>query len=171
MVNYLEVGAKLTNTQLNKLKSAAKNKTETTLRLNKKSFEDEELPHQLFLAKRKTTKIRNTIANNKSTDTKLSKAQISKIIQSDGSFGSWLGNLGKKAPTNIVISLARDNLLGLVSNLTSNAIDKYERKISEKGAARAGKGFTLFTLNEAMNEIITIIKLLEDLGVSIHVFL
>ena len=31
-----------------------------------------------------------------STDTKLSKAQISKIIQSDGSFSSWLGNLGKK---------------------------------------------------------------------------
>ena len=74
MVNYLEVGVKLTNTQLNKLKSAAKNKTETTLRLNKKNFEDEELRHQLFLTTGKTTKIRNIIANNKLTDTKLSKA-------------------------------------------------------------------------------------------------
>ena len=40
--------------------------------------------------------------------------------------------------------LARENLPGLVSNLTSNAIKKFERKISGKGAFRAGKGFTLF---------------------------
>ena len=59
-------------------------------------------------------------------------------------FGSWLGNLGKKALTNIVIPLARDNLPGLVSNLTSNAINKFERKISRKGAMRAGNRFTLF---------------------------
>ena len=45
-----------------------------------------------------------------SADIKLSKAQISKITQSGGSFGSWLGNLRKKSPTNIAISLARDNL-------------------------------------------------------------
>ena len=70
-----------------------------------------------------------------STDMKLSKAQISKVIQS----GSWLGNLGKKSLTNIVILLARDNLLGLVSNLTSNAINTFERKVSGKGAVRAGK--------------------------------
>ena len=42
----------LTNTQFNKLKYAAKNKRGTTLRLNKKSFEDEELPHELFLTTR-----------------------------------------------------------------------------------------------------------------------
>ena len=102
-----------------------------------------------------------------STDIKLSKAQISKIIQSGGSFGSWLGNLGKKALTNIAIPLARDNLPGLVSNLTSNAINKFERKISGKGAVRAGKGFTLFILNEDMNDIIKIIKSLEDSGVLI----
>ena len=45
-----------------------------------------------------------------STDIKPSKAQIPKIIQSGGSFCSWLGNLGKKALTNIAIPLARDNL-------------------------------------------------------------
>ena len=69
-----------------------------------------------------------------STEIKLSKAQISKIIQSGGSFGSWLGNLVKKALANIVIPLARDNLPGLVSNLTSSAIKKFKRKISGKGA-------------------------------------
>ena len=60
-----------------------------------------------------------------STDIKLSKDQISKIFQSGGSFGSWLGNLGKKALTNFAIPLERDNFPGLVSNLTSNTINKY----------------------------------------------
>ena len=54
-----EVRVKLTNTQLNKLKSAAKNKTGTILRLIKKNFDDEELPHELLLTIRQTTKIRN----------------------------------------------------------------------------------------------------------------
>ena len=40
MANYQDVIVKLTNTQLNKLKSAAKNKTGTISRLNKKNFED-----------------------------------------------------------------------------------------------------------------------------------
>ena len=56
---------------------------------------------------------------------------VNQIQQSGGSFGSWLGNLGKKALTKIAISLARDNLPGLVSSLTSNAINKFERKLSE----------------------------------------
>ena len=70
----------LTNTQLNKLKSAAKNKTETIIKINKKNFEDEDFPPELFLTTRQVTKIRNGFANNTSTDVKLSKAQISKII-------------------------------------------------------------------------------------------
>ena len=102
-----------------------------------------------------------------STDTKLSKAQISKIIQSGGSFGSWLGKLGKKAPTNIVIALARDNLPGLVSNLTSSTINTFGRKISGKGVVRAGKGFTLFISNEDINDIIKITTSSADSGVLI----
>ena len=101
------------------------------------------------------------------TDIKLSKTQMFKMIQSGGSFSSWLANFGKKTLTNIVISLVRDNLPGLVSNLTSNKINKFERKISGKGAFRAEKGFTLFISNEDMNDITKIIKLLEDLGVLI----
>ena len=80
MVNYQEVRVKPTNTQLNKSNSAAKNKTGTIVRLNKKNFEDDELPHQSFLTTRKRTKIRNTFANKMSTDMESSKAQISKII-------------------------------------------------------------------------------------------
>ena len=92
-----------------------------------------------MLTTRETAKTTNVLANNISTDIKLSEAQISKIIQSSGSFGSWLGNLGKKTLKIIAIPLSRDNLLGFVSNLASNAISKLEIKISGKGATRAKK--------------------------------
>ena len=49
-----EVRVTLTNTQLNKLKSAAKNKAGTILRSIKKKFDYEELPHELFLTTRQT---------------------------------------------------------------------------------------------------------------------
>ena len=67
MANYQEATFRLTNTHLNKLNSAAKNKTENNI---------------------KRTRIRNAIANDMSTNIKLIKTQISKIIQSGGSFGS-----------------------------------------------------------------------------------
>ena len=71
MANYQEARVKLTNTQLIKLKSAAKNKMGTILRLSIKNFEDEELFHELFLTTRQTTKIRNAFAKNMSRDIKL----------------------------------------------------------------------------------------------------
>ena len=45
-----------------------------------------------------------------------------------------LSNLGKKALTDLAISLGGDNLPGLVSNSASNVINKFERKISGKWA-------------------------------------
>ena len=128
MENYQEARVKLTNKKLNKLKSAGQNKTGTLLRVNKKNFEDEELPHELFLTRRQTTIIRNIFSKNMSTDIKLSKTQISKIIQSGGSFGSWLGNLGKKALASIVIPLGGDKLPGSVSNLTTTVVNKFMEK-------------------------------------------
>ena len=64
-----------------------------------------------------------------SIDIKLSIAQITKAIQSGGSFGSWLANLGKKTLTKVAIPLARDNLPGFVA---SNAINKFEKNLLEK---------------------------------------
>ena len=86
------------------------------------------MPQELFVTTRQTTKVRNAFANNISIDIELSKDQISQIIQSGGSFCSWLGNLGKKALIDLAIPLARDNLPRLVSNLTSNAINKFKKK-------------------------------------------
>ena len=96
MVEYNKVNVKLSDTQLRKLKKAVKNKTGTTLRISLKIFNGNHLPHELLLTTRKKTKVRNAFNNNMSTDLKLSKAQISKIIQSGGFLGRLLGPLLKQ---------------------------------------------------------------------------
>ena len=82
MIEYCKVDIKLTNTQLKKLKNAAKNKTRTTSRMILKMFDGSDLPHELLLTTRQKTKLRNAFNDNMPTDKKLSRAQISKIIQS-----------------------------------------------------------------------------------------
>ena len=64
-----------------------------------------------------------------------------------------------------MLLFARDNLSGLRSNIPSNVINKFERKIAGKGAVRTWKEFALFISNEDMNDIIKVIKSLEDLNV------
>ena len=93
MVEYNKINAELSNLQMNKLKTEVKNNEGTTLRIGAKMFNSSNLPHELFLTVRQTTKLRNAIENNISTDIKLSKAQISKIIQSGGSLGGLLDKL------------------------------------------------------------------------------
>ena len=78
ITNYQKARVNPTNTQLKKLKSAAESKTGAVLRINKKNFQDKELPHELFLTIRQTTKIRNALANNMSTDIKLSEVKYLK---------------------------------------------------------------------------------------------
>ena len=95
MVEYNTVNVKLSDSQLNKLKSAVKNRLGTTLRMNTRIFSANNLPHELLLTTRQTTKLRNAIENNMSTDIKLSKPQISKIIQSGGFLVKLFGPLLK----------------------------------------------------------------------------
>ena len=73
MVEYNTVNAKLSNSQLNKLKTAVKRNEETTLRINARMFSSQDLPHKLLLTQRQITKLRNNIEDNMSTDIKLSK--------------------------------------------------------------------------------------------------
>ena len=80
MVEYSKVNVKLSDTQLKKLKTAVKNKTGTALRISLKIFNRNNLPQELLLTTRQKTKLRNAFNNNISTDLKLSKAQVSKII-------------------------------------------------------------------------------------------
>ena len=84
MVEYSKVIVKVTDAQLKKLKTVVKDKTGTTLRISLKIFNGNDLPHELLLTTRQKTNLRNAFNNNMSTDLKLSRAQISKIIQSGG---------------------------------------------------------------------------------------
>ena len=73
MLEYNKLNNKLSDLQLNKLKSDAKNQKGVTLRINIKMFNGNYLPHELLLTKRQATKLRNAFENNMSTDTKLPK--------------------------------------------------------------------------------------------------
>ena len=115
MVEYNTVNAQLSSSQLNKPKNAVKNKQATTLRMNSKMFSANTLTHELLLTTRQTAKLRNTIENNLSTDIKLIKAQISKIIQSGGVLGSLL--------SKIVVPLAKNILSPLGIIAAASAID------------------------------------------------
>ena len=65
--------------------------------------------------------------------------------------------MGKKVITEVVITLGRDDLSGLLNNVAPNAtwdvIDKLGAKVREKGAVRTGKRFTLFISNEGMSYV------------------
>ena len=80
MVKCNEINAKLSNSQLN---SVVKNNEGPTLRMNAGMINGNNLTHELFLTTRQRTIPRNAIENNMSTDIKLSKAQIYKIIHVD----------------------------------------------------------------------------------------
>ena len=58
MVEYNTVNANISNSQLNKLKSAVKKKQRTTLKMNARMFSANNLPHELLLTTRRTTKLR-----------------------------------------------------------------------------------------------------------------
>ena len=122
MVEYNKVNVKLSDTQLKKLKNAVKNKTGTTLRISFKMFNGNNLPHELLLTSRQKTKLRNVFNNNMSTDLKLSKAQISKIIQSGGFLGSLLSKLAGPL-MKIAVPLAKNVLAPLVITAAASAID------------------------------------------------
>ena len=70
MVEYSKINVKLSDTQLNILKTDVKNKT--TLRMHLKMFNGKDLPHELLLTRRQKAKLRNAFNNNISTDLKLS---------------------------------------------------------------------------------------------------
>ena len=161
MVEYNKVNVvKLSDTQLKKLKNAAKNKTGTTLRTSLKMFNGNNLPHELLLKTRQKTKVRNAFNNNTSIDLKLSKAQISKIIESGGFLHRLLGPLlkaGLPLIKNVIKPLAKSVLIlsGLtaVASVADAAIHK---KILGSGNT------TLIISNEKMNDIMKIIQALED---------
>ena len=90
MVAYNTVNVKLSNSQLNKLKSLASNQTGVTLRMNIKFFNGNNLPNELLL---KTKEVQKCIWKKYTNWYMLSKGQISIMIKSGGFLGSLLSKL------------------------------------------------------------------------------
>ena len=103
MVEYSKVNVKLSDTQLKK--TAVKDKRGATLRISLKMLDGNDLPHELLHTTRQKIKLKN-VFNKMSTDLKLSKPQISKIIQSGGFLGSLLSKLAGTL-MKVVIPLAK----------------------------------------------------------------
>ena len=121
-----------------------------------KMFDGNDLPHELLLTTRQKTKLRNAFNNNMSTDLKLSKAQISKIIQSGGFLGSLLSKLAGPL-MKVAIPLAKNVLAPLGITAAASAIDAgIQKKIHGSGTT------TLIISNEEMNDIMKIVQALED---------
>ena len=95
MTQYNSLDLKLSNSQLNKLKSAIKSETEIVLRLSSNMIGDNETNflHKLLLTNRQVANLRKAFANCLSADIKLSKTKLSKMIQSGGFLGRLLGPL------------------------------------------------------------------------------
>ena len=133
-----------------------KDKTGTILRISLKMFNGKDLLHGLLLTTRQEAKLRKPFNNKMSTDVKLSKAQISKINQSEGFLGSLLSRLTGPL-MKIAIPLAKHVLAPLGITAAASAIDAgIQKKIHGSGTT------TLANSNEEMNDIMKIDQALED---------
>ena len=130
MAQYNSLNVSLSYSQLNRLKSAIKNKTRVVLRLSPNmigSSDDEtNFPHQLLLTKGQVANLRKTFANNLLTDIMLSAAQLSKTIDSGGFLGKLLGPLlktGLPLMKNIIKPLAKSALILLRLTAAASVAD------------------------------------------------
>ena len=126
MTQYSSLNVKLSNSQLNKLKSSIKNETNVILRISSNmvgnSNDNTNFPHGLLLTNRQVANIRKASANNTSTDIKLSKTQLSKMIKSRGFLRNLLSKLAGPL-MKVAMPLAKNVLAALGLTTAMSAID------------------------------------------------
>ena len=176
MTQYNSLNVKLSNSQLNKLKSSIKNGTDVVLRISSNmvgdSNDNTNFPHELLLTNRQVANIRKAFANHSSTDIKLSKTQLSKMIQSGGFLGKLLGPLlktGLPLMKSVIKPLAKSVLIPLGLTAAASAADAgIHKKILGSGRsldlALPHNNTTLIISNDEMDDILKIVKSLEDSG-------
>ena len=120
MTQYNSLNVKLSNSQLSKLKSAIKNENDVVLRISSNmvgdSNDNTNFPHELLLTNRQVENIHKAFANHLLTDIKLSKTQLSIMIQSGGFLGRLLGPLlktGLPLMKSVIKQLAKSVLIPL----------------------------------------------------------
>ena len=128
MTQYNSLNVKLSNSQLDKFKSAIKNETEVVLRLSSNTIGDNEtnFPHKLLLTNRQVSNLCKAFANHSLAGIKLSKTKLSKMIQSGGFLGRLLGPLvktGLPLIKNVIKPLAKSVLIPLGLTAAASAAD------------------------------------------------
>ena len=124
------------------------------MRISFKKFDGNDLPHELLLTTRQKIKLRNAFHNDRSTNLKLSRAQISKIIQFRGFLGSLLSKLAGPL-MEVAIPFAKNVLAPLGITAAASAIDAaIQRKI------HCSETTTLIISNGEMNDIMKIVQAL-----------
>ena len=121
---YYPYKINLSQGQLEKLKRAIKNRSSISLRLNNKDLTGN---HQLLLTERQINKIKKHMCKGVGMELRLSKAQISKNLQSGGSVLSSLLQLGTKIlpyATQAISKVAPALATGAAQALGSLGINK-----------------------------------------------
>ena len=167
MTQFNSLNVKLSNSQVRKLKSAIKSKTDAALRLSSNmigsSDDNTSFPHELLLTNRQIANLRKTFAKNTSTDIMLSKTQLSKMIQSGGFLGRLLGpflRTGLPLMKSVIKPLDKSVLVPLGLTAAASAADAgVHKKILESGHNNT----TLIISNDEMDDILKILDLLKIL--------
>ena len=170
MTQYYDLNVKLSNSQLSKLKPAIKNENDVVLRLSSNmvgnSNDNTNFPHELLITNRQVANIRKAFAKNISIDIKLSKTQLSKVIQSGGFLARLLGPLlktGLPLMKSVIKPLGKSVLIPLGLTAAASAADAgMHKKILGFGH---NNNTTLIISNDEMDDILKIVKSLEDSGV------
>ena len=161
MTQYNSLNVKLSNSQLNKLKSAIKTGTDVILRLSSNMIgnsEDEtNFPHKLLLTKRQIANLHQVFANNTSTDTKLSKTQLYKMQK--GGFLRFLAPLLKSGLPLLKSVIKPLGMLGLTAAALAT-----DAAISKK-IHGSENHTTLIISNDDTQYLLKIVKSLEDSGI------
>ena len=128
MTQYNNLNVKLSNSQLDKLKSAIENETDVVSRLSPNMVGDDEtnFPYKLLLTNRQVANLCKASVNHLLTDIKLSKTQLCKMIQSRGFLGILLGPLlksGLPSIKNVIKPLAKSILIPLELTAAASAAD------------------------------------------------
>ena len=169
MTQYNSLNVKLSNSQLNKLKSSIKNETDIVLRISSNmvgnSNDNINFPRELLLTNRQVANIRKAFANHSSTNIKLSKTQLSKMIQSGGFLGKLLGPLlktGLPLMKSVIKPLAKSVLIPLGLTASASAADVgIHKKILGSGKRPLDSAFlhsntTLIISKDEMGDILKI---------------
>ena len=121
--------------------------------------------HELLLTNRQVTNLRKAFAKNTSTDIMLSKTQLSRMIQSVGFLGRLLGPLlrtGLPLMKSVIKPLAKSVLVPLGLTAAASTADA---GIHKKILGSGHNNTTLIISNDEMDDILKIVKSLEDSGV------